>query len=146
DAEGYIGYKGLKIKKHSLEKGRKLYELALSKYIHSIRDKDSTAGSENPTALSERWVDLSGQVIAESNFKEVLKADSIVKMEEAFDKAAEDYDINERIWLADIIKDRIDMDENTSALKASELDALLEKDRNTSIQQIARENDMLTFL
>lgn len=145
DSDGYIGYKGMKIKRTSLEKGRRLYELALSKYLNSIQGKELTEEKKVTGKLSKRWVDLSGQILAESNFNQVLNARSIEEMEAALDKAAEEYDVNEKIWLTDRIKDSIDMDA-LSALKSSELDDMVEKDRNSSLAQIAKENDMLSFL
>lgn len=145
DSEGYIGYKGLKIKKKSLEKGRRLYELALCKYIKSLQEKENSEQSKKTGKLSRRWVDLSGQIIAESNFNEIINAASIKEMEEALDKAARDFDTNEQIWLAARMKDSINTD-TVSALRGSELDDLVEKDRKDSLAQIAKENDMLAFI
>ena len=145
DSDGYIGYKGLKIKKKSLEKGRRLYELALCKYLQSLHGKELPMKNIKTGKPSRRWVDLSGQIIAESNFNEIINAGSIREMEEALDKASKEFDVNERLWLADRMKDRIDSD-SISALRATELDALIEKDRTNSLAQIAKENDMLAFI
>ncbi|MDE6380488.1 MAG: DUF4954 family protein, partial [Muribaculaceae bacterium] len=145
DSDGYIGYKGMKIKKKSLEKGRRLYELALCKYLESLKDKGKNGNARKSGRLSRRWVDLSGQVIAESNFNEVINSASIKDMEAALDKAAEDFEANEQLWIADRMKDSIDSD-YISALRSSELDAMVEKDRTNSLLQIAKENDMLSFI
>lgn len=66
-------------------------------------------------------------------------------MEKALDKAAKDFDTNEQIWIKDRLKNNIDTD-SISALRASEFDAMVEKDRKDSLSQIARENDMLTLI
>lgn len=145
DSDGYIGYKGMKIKKTSLEKGLKLYELALCKYMQTLQEKGISDVAKSSGKLSRRWVDLSGQIIAESNFNKVINAGSIKKMEEALDKAAHDFDINEQLWMADRLKDSIDSNA-ISAMRASEFDALVEKDRTNSLTQIAKENEMLAFL
>ncbi|MDE5812687.1 MAG: DUF4954 family protein, partial [Muribaculaceae bacterium] len=145
DSDGYIGYKGMKIKKKSLEKGRRLYELALCKYLESLKDKGKNGNARKSGRLSRRWVDLSGQVIAESNFNEVINSASIKDMEAALDKAAEDFEANEQLWIADRMKDSIDSD-YISALRSSELDAMVENDRTNSLLQIAKENDMLSFI
>ena len=145
DSDGYIGYKGMKIKKKSLEKGRRLYELALCKYLQSLQDKGLSEQKRKSGKLSRRWVDLSGQIIAESNFNEVINAGSIKEMETALDKAALEFDSNEQLWITDRMKDSIDSD-YISALRASELDAMVEKDRTNSLAQIAKENDMLSFI
>lgn len=145
DADGYIGHKGMKIKRSSLEKGRKLYELALCKYLHSIQEKGIANQANSNGKLSKRWVDLSGQVIAESNFQQVLNANSIDEMEKALDNAAEFFDINEFLWMDDWVKDSIDPD-SLNSQNAIELDKLIEKDRTSSLDQIAKENDMLAFI
>ncbi|MDE5997905.1 MAG: DUF4954 family protein, partial [Muribaculaceae bacterium] len=145
DSDGYIGYKGMKIKRTSLEKGLKIYELALCKYLQSLQEKGITEHAKSTGKLSRRWVDLSGQIIAESNFNEIINAGSIPEMEKALDKAAHDFDANEQLWMADRMKDSIDSNA-ISAMRASEFDALVEKDRRNSLSQIAKENDMLSFL
>lgn len=145
DSDGYIGYKGIKIKRTSLEKGLKLYELALCKYLQSIQNKGISEAAKSNGKLSRRWVDLSGQIIAESNFNEIINAVSIPEMEKALDKAAQDFDINEQRWMADRMKDSIDSNA-ISAMRAPEFDALVEKDHKNSLAQIAKENDMLSFL
>lgn len=145
DSDGYIGYKGMKIKKTSLEKGLKLYELALCKYLQSLQEKEISEHAKSTGKLSRRWVELSGQIIAESNFNEIINAGSIPEMEKALDKAALDFDTNEQLWMADRMKDSIDANA-ISAMRASEFDALVEKDRKNSLTQIAQENDMLSFL
>lgn len=145
DSEGYIGYKGMKIKRTSLEKGRKLYELALCKYLHSLQEKGVSGNVKETGKLSKRWVDLSGQIIAESNFNEVINAGSIPKMEAALDKASMEFDVNEQKWIKDRLKDSLNSD-SISAFRAHEFDDMIEKDRKNSLSQIAKENDMLSFI
>lgn len=146
DKDGIIVYKGMKIKRSSLESGRRLYELALCKYLQSVEKKETPATKRNTGELpSKRWVDLSGQIIAESNLREIINSGSIDEMETALDKAAADFDANEQLWVAASMKERIDTD-TVSALRASELDAIIEKDRRQTLSQIAKENDMLSFL
>ncbi|MDE6521260.1 MAG: DUF4954 family protein [Muribaculaceae bacterium] len=145
DSDGYIGYKGMKINKRSLENGIKLYELALCKYLQSMNDKRLSDNDKTKGKFSKRWVDLSGQIVAEANFNEVLNAGSIQEMESALDKAAEDFDKDEQTWSEHRLKGSLD-GETISALRASEFDALIEKDRKNSLSQIAKENDMLSFI
>lgn len=147
DETGHINYKGMKIKKSSLVKGRNIYELAICKYLHTLKEgKDADKRVElSDKVPSQRWLDLSGQIIAESNFKEIINSGSIEEMEAALDKAVADFEAAERLWAAQRIKDRIDGDP-ISDLRASEFDAMIEKDRKVTLSQIAKENDMLTFL
>ena len=145
DSDGYIGFKGLKIKKNSIEKGKKLYELAVCKYLRSLQEKGISEDAKSSGKLSRRWVDLSGQIIDESNFNEVINAGSIKEMESALDKAAKDFNANEQLWIADRMKDCIDTNA-ISAMRASEFDAIVENDRTSSLTKIARENDMLSTI
>lgn len=144
DPDGYIDYKGIKIKKQSLEKGLRLYELALCKYLQSLKDKVISEQARNSGRISERWVDLSGQVIAESDFKEIVNAGSIRDMEAALNRAAENFEASELLWITDRMKDCIDSN-IISTLRGSELDALVETDRATTVARIAKENEMLSF-
>lgn len=144
-SDGYIGYKGLKIKKSSLEKGRRIYELALCKYLQNLQEKKIRHPKDGTGIPSRRWVDLSGQIMAESSFKDVINADSIKGMEDALDKAEEDFDTNELVWMTNRLAQSSHGD-TISSLKASEYDAMLEKDRTDTLDQIARENEMLSLL
>lgn len=144
DIDGYIAYKGMKIKKMSLEKGRNLYELALCKYLQSLQEKEISDHAGKSGKHSGRWMDLSGQIITESSFNEALNADSIEEMEAALDKASREYESEELLWVSERLKDCIDTN-SISALRASEFDAMVEKDRTDSLSQIAKENDMLSF-
>ncbi|MDE7346446.1 MAG: DUF4954 family protein [Muribaculaceae bacterium] len=145
DAEGNIEFQGLKIKRNSLEKGRKLYELALCKYIHSLSYKEEEKKSGKATGNNaENWVDLAGQIIPGSYFNEVLKAGSISEIEGILDKAEEDFDINEQRWVSTRLKEGIDSDADIT-MKASEFDAIVENDRKNSLNQISKESEMLSF-
>lgn len=145
EADGFISYKGMKIKQDSLSKGRHLYDLAVHKYLNSFKDKCEHSNASYGMNETGRWVDLSGQVVPESSLYEILNAQNIEEMEAALDKAAEDFDLNEQKWIANRLNDKIDLNADHSK-KASELDALIEKDRLDSLDQIARENEMLSLL
>lgn len=142
--EGYIVYKNLRVNRKSLEKGLNLYRLALHKYIKILREKEDKIEKHVAGSHSGNWVDLAGQIMPESYFKEALDAGSISEMEKILDKAAEEYDINEHIWISDRLKDSIPSDSDIN-LKASEFDSLVENDRKNSLAQISDESDMLSF-
>ena len=137
DGEGYIGYNGLKIKRSSLEKGRGLYTLALSKYVDSLKEKEP---AEHPDAdITDHWIDLLGQVITESDLKRALAADTIQEMEQALDEASASYEAGEQQWGATRLKGH-------NPDLASEFDAMIEKDRKDSLTQIKKETDMLSLI
>ena len=137
DGEGYIGYNGMKIKRSSLEKGRGLYTLAMSKYVDSLKEKEP---AEHPDAdITDHWIDLLGQVITESDLKRALAADSIQEMEQALDEASASYEAGEQQWGATRLKGH-------NPDLASEFDAMIEKDRKDSLTQIKKETDMLSLI
>ena len=144
DADGVVSHNGLRLKQSALEKGRRLYELALCKYLHSLE------GSPTETTIPEgkapnRWIDLSGQIVADSSLKEIISSKSIGDMEAALDKAAADLDTYERLWLAERLNASIDP-ACVDASRAQEFDAMIEKDRIDSISQIKKETDMLSLI
>ncbi|MDE6855172.1 MAG: hypothetical protein K2J34_01735, partial [Muribaculaceae bacterium] len=137
DGEGYIGYNGLKIKRSSLEKGRGIYTLALSKYVDSLKEKEP---AEHPDAdITDHWIDLLGQVITESDLKRALAADTIQEMEQALDEATASYEACEQQWATTRLKGH-------NPDLASEFDAMIEKDRKDSLTQIKKETDMLSLI
>ena len=139
DADGYINNRGLKIKRSSLEKGQRLYELAICKYVQKLNEKGGGPYLKPVVEASDRWIDLLGQIIAESEFKNALKAKSITEMEKTFDEAAASFEASEKQWADKKLKD-------FSPTEATEFDAVIEKDRIDSIAQKARENDQLSLL
>lgn len=134
DKDGFVEYNGLKIKRSSLEKGKRLYELAICKYLQLLNDKESSKSSKQTTDSSGRWIDLLGQIISESDLKTTLNARSIPEIEDTLDKAT-GYPIRSSLLKnADITQG------------ADEFDAMVEKDRIDSLARISRENDMMSKL
>ncbi len=144
DAQGYISHKGMKLKKSSLEKGINLYELALCKYLQILQEKgeDCEINGEN---IAKRWVDLSGQIIDDNTLNEVLAARSITDMEYLLDKALRDFDINEQQWAKERIT-KSDFKDAISAQRATEFDKIVESDRQSSLNQLSLEKDMLGII
>ena len=145
--DGFILYKGLKTRRSSLVKGRNFYSLALHKYIHS-RMKEHMAtdidGSYEGNPSEIRWLDIAGQIIPESSLRAAMQADSINAMEKVLDKAFDDQMAMEREWIAGRFSEHL-TDSQALSQKASEYDALLEKDRKDSIAKVQEEQDMLSL-
>ncbi|MDE5849039.1 MAG: DUF4954 family protein [Muribaculaceae bacterium] len=135
EEDGFINYKGLKIKPTSLEKGLRLYQLALCKYIRSIDNKEISEPSKRGADSNEGWIDLLGYVISESGFNAALNAGSVEEMEAALDNSAlgRGKDLRLELPLTEIEKGTL------------EFDAMVENDRTASVDQITRENDMLSL-
>lgn len=142
--ESAIDYKGLTMKRSSLEKGREMYRRALCKYLQILSEANAPAADVAPDA-AERWVDLAGMIIPASTLRQIMNAGSITEMEKALDRAAESTETYEKAWAEGRMKRRIETD-GLSPLRAADFDSLIDQDRKQSLQQIAIENDMLSFL
>lgn len=138
DAE-YIDCNGLKIRRTSLDKGRRLYELALCSYLKTIMEKATPGEAEACAGEAERWIDLLGQVVAETELRDALNSGSITEMEEILDRAAASSDGHELQWAATALK-------GFDPERAAEFDAILENDRAESLSHIRRESDMLSLM
>ncbi|MDE6340872.1 MAG: DUF4954 family protein [Muribaculaceae bacterium] len=139
--DGYIIHKGIRIKRSSLEKGIRQYELAICKYLHTMPGKKASEPIMPTEESDERWIDLLGQVISESELKAVLNADSIAEMEAMLDSAAGRSDLIDNLPSAlRIIPAQADIERG-----ATEFDAMVERDRTADIDRIARENEALTL-
>lgn len=144
DKEGYIYHNGLKMKYSSLEKGRRIYELALSKYLHSLKENGSRKTSKEDRALAVRWIDLSGQIIPDTDFKKILDSESIADMEASLDRSVAGLWANELVWTEEMMKDF--PGKSTAAQRACEFDSMVDKDHNESLSQIKAEKDLLSAL
>lgn len=144
DREGYIYHKGLKMKRSSLEKGRRIYELALCKYLHSLKENGSRKSSKVYHMPAGHWIDLSGQIIPDTDFKIILDSDSIPEMEASLDRSAADLETTEMIWSEEILKDF--PGSSTVGQRACQFDSIVDKDHKDSLSQIKAEEDLLSAL
>ncbi len=140
DPDGYIKYKGMKIKRSSIENGIKLYELAVSKYLNIIQENRNLEEQKSKD-IPQLWIDLSGQIIDDLNFHKALQSESIPEMEKIFEQAANEYELCEKMWVANKIKKDI-AKSNISAQRAPEFDEIVETDRKNSLSQISKETEM----
>ena len=131
-----VTYKGLKISRRSLEKGRKLYVLAIAKYIQ-LHKGNPDQNNDNP-GYEQKWIDLGGAVISESQLNQALDATSLDELENNLDQAMSCIDQIESNWIRKQMKERSINSED--ALKgASEFDAIVDNDRMTSLARVSEE-------
>ncbi len=130
----------MKIKRSSIENGIKLYELAVSKYLNIIQENRNLEEQKSKD-IPQLWIDLSGQIIDDLNFHKALQSESIPEMEKIFEQAANEYELCEKMWVANKIKKDI-AKSNISAQRAPEFDEIVETDRKNSLSQISKETEM----
>lgn len=141
-----IKINGMTVKGSSLEKGKTLYDLAVGKYLSThIAGRDSEAKERGEAGYQERWTDLGGQVMPESTLHTAMQAESIEALEAIFDKAYEEMERQEEAWISANLSDFMSDPDRLQA-KAAEYDAILEKDRQASVDMIRSESNMLSLL
>lgn len=144
DSDDFVMYKGMKISVSSLSKGRRYYELALCKYLHTFASEDTLPVAAEDVS-SEKWIDLGGQIIPESRLRLAMEATSLEEIECVLDKAAEDMKVLERAWVAARFGCYLE-DRKSLATNAAEYDALVERDRLDSIKKVSEEQNMLSLI
>ncbi|MDE7409692.1 MAG: DUF4954 family protein [Muribaculaceae bacterium] len=132
----YVTYKGLKISRRSLEKGRKLYSLAISKYIQ--QHTGNTAQNNNSPGNGQKWIDLGGAVISESQLNKALDATSLNELENNLDRAMSCIDQIESYWIKEQMKD-MSIHKEDAMKGAVEFDTIVDNDRMASLDQVSGE-------
>ena len=145
DDDRYIRYKGMKISKASLERGKHLYTLAVFKYLYSKlpdgKFPESAEGDKDGQPVE--WIDLAGQIMTRKTLEEAAAAGSVEEREEIFQKGFEQFPQLEREWILSSFDDRWRVEPERIRIMAEDFDALIEDDRNTYRDSLQAEADML---
>ncbi len=140
--EGKITYKAILLSKSSLEKASVIYRMSIYKYLVTRLCDKLEPIDVYKDYIPFKWVDLGGQVMPEIKMQEAMKASSIDEMESIFNRAHEDYDVDELNWIGFHFKGWRNVN-NHFEYRANQFDNLVEADRLKSITDIARDKDML---
>lgn len=141
DDDLYLRYKGMKFTRASLERAKRLYELAIYKYLSLRLPEGKFPASDGEPA--EPWVDIAGQIMPRSVLDAVLKSITPGHIEEILSAAYESYRDLELRWIGRRFGD--DWRERASriAMGAEEFDAMVEDDRAEYLENLAKETRML---
>lgn len=147
DDDRYIRYKGMKISKASLERGKHLYTLAVFKYLRSkLQEEDLDAflaGTRTVSAPDTEWLDLAGLILTREALDRAREAESVAEREAVFDEAFQAYPELERQWILSSFDERWRVDPERIRIMAEDFDQLIEDDRNTYKDSLAAEAEML---
>lgn len=145
DDDRYIRYKGMKISKASLERGKHIYTLAIYKYLSNKLPEGSFPEDSAyvKEAAETEWLDLAGLIITREMLNEAREADSVARREEIFDKAFETYASQELDWILKSFDERWRVDPERIRIMAEDFDKLIEDDRNTYKDSLQAETEML---
>lgn len=145
DDDRFIRYKGMKISRASLERAKKLYTVAIYKYLHNKLEDDKfpKAAEERPELTEEHWVDLAGLVMPRYVLQEAIEAESVEQREAIFDKYYEDYEAIEKEWIASRFGEEWRKSPEELRLLAAEFDHIVETDRANYLESLQAETDML---
>ncbi len=140
--EGKITYKGILLSKSSLEKASDIYRMSTYKYLVTRLGDKLEPIDVYKDYIPFKWVDLGGQVMPEIKMLEAMNATSIDEMESIFNRAHEDYDVDELNWIGFHFKGWRNVN-NHFEYRAHQFDNLVEADRLKSITDISKEKDMM---
>lgn len=145
DDDRYIRYKGMKISKASLERGKHLYTLAIFKYLYSKLPEGSFPEEEKATRdmADVEWIDLAGLIMTRDTLRKAMEAESVREREEIFDNAFENYSRLERDWILSTFDDNWRVDPDRIRIMAEDFDKLVEEDRNLYKESLVSETEML---
>lgn len=144
DDDRFIRYKGMKISRASLERAKKLYTLAVYKYL-STKLPDATFPEESDFGKGEvpEWLDLSGLILTREALEAAKNAESVKEREEILDRAFEDYPALEKEWINRAFDDSWRVHPEVIKQMASEFDKMVEEDRNLYKDSLQAELEML---
>ena len=145
DDDRYLRYKGMKISRASLERAKKLYTVAIFKYLHTKLKGEGfpEAAEEKPELTEDHWVDVAGLVMPRFILEEALNAESIEEREEIFDRYYESYPEIEMEWIARRFDDHWRRTPEEIEQMATEFDHIVENDRTSYLESLQAETDML---
>lgn len=141
----YLRYKGMKISRASLERAKKLYTLAIYKYLSNKLPGGSFPKEQPEPAFIDTWVDLAGQIMPRRILEEALKAESVSDREAIFDETFENYQAMELDWILRRFPPEWKRSAEYIAEAAGEFDAIIEADRISYRDSLTTETEMLAL-
>ena len=145
DDDRYIRYKGMKISRASLERARKLYTLAVFKYLaNKLPDGrfPERQQKDSPAAGSE-WLDLAGLILTHDTLNRAREAKTVEEREAIFSEAFDSYPEKEKEWIGNHFDDSWRVEPERIKIYAEEFDRLIEEDRTNYRESLQAEADML---
>ena len=145
DDDRYIRYKGMKISRASLERAKKLYTLAVFKYLFNklpdgvFPESSNGDSSDNDT----EWIDLSGLILTRKTLNRACEAETVEERESVFDEAFENYPYLEREWIGKRFDDSWRVEPERMKFYAEEFDNIVEEDRLNYKESLRAETEML---
>ena len=144
DDDRFIRYKGMKISRASLERAKKIYTLAVFKYLHN-KLPDGKFPDDRPHKADEQteWIDLSGLILTREMLERAKNAESVEERETIFDEAYEKYSQLELDWIFNKFEDQWRVDPERIRIMAEEYDKIVEEDRSNYRDSLQAESEML---
>lgn len=146
DDDRYIRYKGMKISKASLERAKKLYTLAVYKYL-SLKLPEGKfpegTGAVEETSDKTEWIDVAGLIMSREALNRARDAESVEQREAIFDEAFNEYPRLEREWILDTFGNEWRDDPERIRIYAEEFDRIVEEDRANYKDSLLSETEML---
>lgn len=141
---GFHKYRGLQISHKSVDRARRMYTLAIAYYINSRRQKPASEDVEiNVTSQSPeqyRWYDLAGQILPVDVIERIKNCNDLATIKTLLNDAFAQYRTMERKWIDTILTPELRESLGEIDKSASELEAMIEKDRRDYLESLATYN------
>lgn len=150
DDDLYQRYKGMKLTRASLQRALKLYYLGIMKYLYLTLPEGSEIPAppqddEERRQNSAPWIDIAGLPMPRPMLQEAIMADSVSSREIIFNKAYQDYDRLQMLWIASAFPQHIRPSAEDIKKGADEFDRLVEQDRQQYLNALKTETDALAL-
>lgn len=143
DDDFYVRYRGMKFTRAALERAKTLYTTAIFKYL-SMTLPDLTIPPSDGGEAGE-WIDLGGQIIPREVLDQLLETDSVLEAQKIIDETFSRYEEYEHRWIGRRLGDWWRNHEDLIAPGAKQFDQLVEDDREEYLDNLSRENKILSL-
>ncbi|MCM1291694.1 MAG: DUF4954 family protein [Prevotella sp.] len=141
--DGFIRYKGMKLRRAHLQRAETIYTEAICKYLYErIADKPFPSKTAEK---AEEWIDLGGQLITRSKLKNILREDSVENINKMLNDAFDDFEADEIKWIGNRFSDEWRARSNELRAGAEAFDRHVEEDRMMYRDNLTAEHSMLAL-
>lgn len=141
DKDGSYHLNGVKMTRQSIERGIKMYRLAICSYLNA--DKEINVGDIDVTKQNPQeydWIDLCGQLIPRSVMEKALQCADPVDAQHFLNRAFAQYRAMEAAWKAGILSCDLKQTPGEIAEGASALERMIEVDRKMYLDSLTEQN------
>lgn len=143
DDDGFIRYKGMKLRRAHLQRAETIYTEAVCKYLFERIGENEFP--ERTEESAESWVDLGGQLITRSTLEKALSGETVEEIEATLDEAYDSFEEDELRWIGNRFNDEWRRRQGALQFGAESFDRHIEEDRQIYRDGLSAEHAMLSL-